>query len=137
MNAYFLVPFVQVRVLDYKRVKDAERKEAKEMFEGRKGEQLLRELSKRQTAVQATATSGGAKQPTAGSSMLMPEQVSQIREAIVRARTLEEVDRLNQILRSGQLPAEFSLGAQRPGSNTAASRQLQAQNEQDMETDDD
>jgi len=102
LYAIFRMP--HLRVLDFRRVKLKERQSAEALFKSKKGKQMQKEISKRaktfvpgagfESAVQARAASAG---PTMDDTRL-------IKEAIARATSLQEIERLNQILRSGVVP---------------------------------
>lgn len=101
-----------VRVLDFKRVRDVERKEARQLFVTTKGEptSLARSISETVSKTfepgEGMAAAGGANLPksnlpTLGMSI---EEQAKIREAIRNAKTLEEVTRLETLLQSGHIP---------------------------------
>jgi len=95
--------FSNLRVLDFKKVKQKERDSAKELFKSKKGKEQLKEIEKKAK----TFVPGGnlpeskLKSNAAG---LTPEQVKNIKSAISKATTLEEIERLNTMLRTGQVP---------------------------------
>merc|ERR1712079_924016 len=95
--------FSNLRVLDFKKVKQKERDSAKELFKSKKGKEQLKEIEKKAK----TFVPGGnlpelkLKSNAAG---LTPEQVKNIKMAISKATTLEEIERLNTMLRTGQIP---------------------------------
>ena len=102
--------FPSLRVLDFKRVKDKEREEAKALFKSKVGKDQMREIKKRAKTFTpgAPLTEGG--RPATNASGLTPEQVRNIKASIARATTLEEIERLNQMLRTGQIPGEAQNG---------------------------
>ncbi|XP_037078375.1 LOW QUALITY PROTEIN: U2 small nuclear ribonucleoprotein A'-like [Pollicipes pollicipes] len=113
LYAVFRMP--HLRVLDFRRVKQKEREQANALFKSKKGKQMQKEISKRaktfvpgaglESAVQARAVPAG---PTA-------EDTRLIKEAIARATSLQEIERLNQMLRSGVVPGPDIMDAIRSG----------------------
>ncbi|CAB4066719.1 SNRPA1 [Lepeophtheirus salmonis] len=100
------------RMLDFRKVKLKEREEAKANFKSEEGKKVLKEIKKRAAK---TFTPGA---PLADESKkenqphgLNPDQIRNIKAAIARATTLEEIERLNQMLRTGQIPGTYSNGS--------------------------
>lgn len=120
---YLVHKLPQVRILDFRRVKQRERDQAAALFRGKRGAALVKELGKRaaMSAVTPAAAGAGAasaprtfvpgaplttgvvmagmKRPAANAPST--QDLFAIRESIKRARTLEEVERLNQLLSTG------------------------------------
>ncbi|CAJ0745456.1 1243_t:CDS:10 [Entrophospora sp. SA101] len=86
-----------IRVIDFKRVRDMERKEAKKLFETTKGEP---------TSLAKSISETNSKIIESGE-----EEQAQIK-AIRNAKTLEEVARLEKLLQSGHIP-----GSNKPSAN--------------------
>ena len=83
-------------------MKQKERDEAKTLFKSKKGKEQLKEIEKKaKTFVPGGNLPDGKKSNAAG---LTPEQVKNIKSAISKATTLEEIERLNQMLRTGNIP---------------------------------
>ena len=100
--------FPNLRVLDFKKVKPKEREAAKALFKSKKGKDQLKEIKKRAktfTPGQPLPAGGGGRAAT-NASGLTPDQIKNIKEAIAKASTLEEIERLNQMLRTGMIPGE-------------------------------
>lgn len=96
----FLLP--HLRLLDFKKVKQKERDSAKVLFKSRQGKEIQKEISKKaRTFVPGAGLSEAIRQPVGGPS---PEEVQAIKEAISKANSLEEIERLNHLLRSGHIP---------------------------------
>lgn len=103
---YVIHKLPQLRLLDFKKIKLTEREEAKRMFKGKKGQQLSKDLGKRsKTFVPGQPIAGRAA--SAGPSK---EDIDAIRTAIANAQTLEEVERLQQMLQAGQVPGKVANG---------------------------
>jgi len=92
-----------LRILDFSRIKDKERKAAALLFAGERGSKLLQEIAPpRVVGKEALATSQEAVKT--GPS---PEVIERIKKAIAEAETIEEVTRLEKALKSGILPDEL------------------------------
>eukprot|EP00927_Polykrikos_kofoidii_P013410 TRINITY_DN15846_c0_g1_i1.p1 TRINITY_DN15846_c0_g1~~TRINITY_DN15846_c0_g1_i1.p1 ORF type:complete len:380 (-),score=113.24 TRINITY_DN15846_c0_g1_i1:69-1208(-) len=92
-----------LRILDFNRIKDKERKAAGLLFAGERGKKLLEEIAPPRSAqdqperiTQETTRVG----PT-------PEVIERIKRAIAEAETIEEVTRLEKALKSGVLPEDM------------------------------
>ncbi|UYV81118.1 SNRPA1 [Cordylochernes scorpioides] len=108
---YVIHKLPQVLCLDFRKVKMKEREAAAQLFKGKKGKQLEKELSKKsKTFVPGGPT--GDTNSTAGRPSAA--DVEAIKAAISKAKTLEEVERLNQMLKSGQFHVVRSKGDEAP-----------------------
>nr|CAG8464655.1 12429_t:CDS:2 [Entrophospora candida]CAG8474398.1 14186_t:CDS:2 [Entrophospora candida] len=102
-----------VRVIDFKRVRDMERKEAKKLFETTKGEPTTLAKSISETTIEpgegvvssATTTNINLPKSNLPTIGMSTEEQAQIKEAIRNAKTLEEVARLEKLLQSGHIPS--------------------------------
>ncbi|EDW02231.1 probable U2 small nuclear ribonucleoprotein A' [Drosophila grimshawi] len=108
---YMAYKFPQLRLLDFRKIKQKDRQQALEFFRTKPGKDLLKEVTKKSklsaaAALAAEATNGKAA-ADGGGRFANPEDMQRIREAIKRASSLAEVERLSQILQSGQLPEKF------------------------------
>lgn len=114
---YIIHKIPQVRLLDFRKVKQKERQAAITLFKGKKGKQLEKEIGKKsKTFVPGgTVPSGSTKQPSGSA----PADVEAIKAAITKATTLEEVERLNQSLKAGQIPGK---DAKKPRLETATAK---------------
>lgn len=88
-----------LRILDFNRIKDKDRKAATALFAGERGEKLLSEV----------APARGANVDTAAATANAPssEVIEKIKKAIAEATTIEEVTRLEKALKSGVLPDDM------------------------------
>ena len=79
-----------------------EREEASKLFKGKRGKQLEKEIGIKSK----TFTPGVGDLPTRDPTKTMHTQadVDAIKSAIAKAQTLEEIERLNQLLKSGYIP---------------------------------
>ena len=121
MSSTYKLP--QVHLLDFQKVRLKEREAAAKMFKGKKGKQFAAEIGKRAKmfvpgvpvgapAKPADAAAGTAAGPdtsaaqaaAAAEARTRQQDMAAIREAISKATTLEEVERLNQLLKEGQIP---------------------------------
>lgn len=119
---YMAYKFPQLRLLDFRKIKQKDRQAAQEFFRTKQGKDMLKEVSKKSklsaaAALAADATNG--KVPSEGGRFANPEDMQRIREAIKRASSLAEVERLSQILQSGQLPEKFQHELAQNGHNGA------------------
>ncbi|XP_052458733.1 U2 small nuclear ribonucleoprotein A'-like [Carassius gibelio] len=104
---YVINKIPQIRVLDFQKVKMKERQEADKMFKGKRGAQLAKDIAK-QTK---TFTPGAALQTEIKTGPSAAD-VEAIKNAIVNATSLAEVERLKGLLQSGQIPGrELRSGA--------------------------
>ncbi len=98
-------------MLDFQKVRDKERLAAKALFKTEEGKQQLKEIKSRaKTFVPGEPLAEGGNQPVGrpatNASGLTPSQVRNIKAAIAKAGSLEEIERLNHMLRTGQIPGE-------------------------------
>lgn len=99
LYAIHLLP--QLKVLDFQKIKEKERKDAEAMFTGPKGEALVKEIVK-STVQQTTIEEAMQKSETTKKSGLTPAQEKEIKMAIANAKTLQEVSALEAKLKSGE-----------------------------------
>ncbi|XP_043651441.1 probable U2 small nuclear ribonucleoprotein A' [Drosophila teissieri] len=108
---YMAYKFPQLRLLDFRKIKQKDRQAAQEFFRTKQGKDMLKEISRKSkmsSAANIAAEAGNGKGRGAeGGRLANPEDMQRIREAIKRASSLAEVERLSQILQSGQLPDKF------------------------------
>jgi len=105
---YIIHKIPQLRILDFKRIKMAEREEAKIMFKGKKGEALAKEIGQKSAPEKTKVFTPGESEKLESTFAMTPDDQKAIKLAITQATTLEEVERLTQLLTSGQLPREDS-----------------------------
>lgn len=100
--------FPALKTLDFKKVKAKEREAAKALFKSKQGQEQLSEIKRRaKTFVPGMPlTENTEGRPATNASGLTPAQVRNIKMAIAKANSLEEIERLNQMLRTGQIPGE-------------------------------
>lgn len=106
---YVIFKLPTLRLFDFRKVKMKEREEAKALFKGKKGKQLEKEIGiKSKIFVSATSSNNDAKskQTQPGKSVHTPADVEAIKAAIAKAKTLEEIERLNQLLKAGYVPGK-------------------------------
>jgi len=96
---YVIYKLPQLTILDFKKIKMKERDEANQLFRSKKGKQLEKEIAKKpKTFVPgAELEAERPKGPTAADLMA-------IKDAIAKVTSLEEIEHLNHLLKSGQLP---------------------------------
>jgi len=96
-----------LRVLDFNRIKDKERKAAGLLFAHDRGKKLLEEIAPPRVIKDIS------DKPVQGAAKLgpSPEVIERIKRAIAEAETIEEVTRLERALKSGVLPDDLKLEA--------------------------
>lgn len=94
-----------LRVLDFNRIKDKERKAAGLLFAHERGKKLLEEIAPPRVIKDIS------DKPDQGAAKLgpSPEVIERIKRAIAEAETIEEVTRLERALKSGVLPDDLKL----------------------------
>ena len=92
---YVLHKLPQLKFLDFQKIKTADRNAAAKAFKGKAGERLNAEILKESR----TFAPG---ESTSGESRLTEEQINEIKAAINKATTIDEVNRLEKALKSGE-----------------------------------
>lgn len=98
---YVVYRFPQLRLLDFRKIKQKERDSAIEYFRSKRGKEMAREIAKK---VKAQTAGTSAEKP-----LTSAEERKKIREAITNASSLEEVQRLSKLLQAGHIPGEERL----------------------------
>ncbi|XP_073125998.1 U2 small nuclear ribonucleoprotein A' [Henckelia pumila] len=108
---YVIHKLKSLRVLDFRKVKEKERVEANKLFASKEAEEEAKmESVKTVVPGEIPSTQDVAKEDQAHKPVApTPEQILAIKAAIVNSQTLEEVARLEQALKSGQLPADLNI----------------------------
>jgi len=101
---YVIHKFPNLKVLDFKKIKRQEKEKAKSLFKTRLGKTQLKDIQEKAKTFTPGAPLPEATNKNTNSAGLTPEQVKNIKLAIAKASSLEEIERLNQMLRTGQLP---------------------------------
>ncbi|KAH9993144.1 L domain-like protein [Xylariaceae sp. FL0662B] len=102
-----------VRFLDYRKVKDAERKQATALFgTAEKPTDLASKImGTKSKTFDASLPNGGAGLPTRMSRIkLTEEEKKRLQDMIKKATSLDEITRLEAMLREGRIPAGVHLG---------------------------
>jgi U2 small nuclear ribonucleoprotein A' len=95
-----------VAILDFRKVKQAERDAARKKFGGKSGEKALESARAKTFAPGVAETEKSDSPRPAGPT---PEQLLALKAAIANAATLEEVTRLEQALTTGIVPSDMQL----------------------------
>ncbi|XP_008801183.1 U2 small nuclear ribonucleoprotein A'-like [Phoenix dactylifera] len=108
---YVIYKLKQLRLLDFKKVKQKERLEAERLFASKEAEEEAKNIpAKTFTPGEVPDVPNASKAEEAPKVVApTPEQITAIKAAIVNSQTLEEVARLEKALKSGQIPAEFQI----------------------------
>lgn len=101
---YVAFKLPHLRLLDFRKIKMKEREDANALFKSRKGKELQKEIAKKSKTFVPGAGVPDTSKPTG----LTPEERWRIKKAIENATSLEEVERLNRLLQSGQIPGRRS-----------------------------
>ena len=96
-----------VAILDFRKVKQAERDAARKKFGGKSGEKAL-ESARAKTFAPGVAAEPSTDKETRPAGPT-PEQLLALKAAIANAATLEEVTRLEQALTTGIVPSDMQL----------------------------
>lgn len=107
-RAYLIHKLPLLRVLDFKKVKKHEREEAETLFGSVEGAALAASLGRKLSQDNYTFVPGQDATPsTSAASKLTPEQRALIKQAILNAKTDEELSRLEEALQKGKMPKEL------------------------------
>lgn len=93
---YVVFKMPRLRVLDFRKVSMKDKQNAKKLFKSPVGKELERELLRR-----VNATAQDVYEVPTGPS---PAEIQAIKNAIAQASSLEEIERLNMMLKAGQIP---------------------------------
>jgi len=93
-----------LRILDFNRIKEKERKASGLLFAGERGRKLLEEIAPPRSAADKDPSAAKPAEARTGPS---PEVIEKIKKAIAEAETIEEVTRLEKALKSGVLPEDL------------------------------
>ncbi|XP_054164213.1 U2 small nuclear ribonucleoprotein A'-like [Oppia nitens] len=131
---YVIHKLPTVRLLDFRKVKLRERDEAKQLFKGDKGRKLESEIGVKSK----TFVPGGGDEQIATKESTRPvhtaADVEAIKAAIAKAQTLEEIERLNQLLKSGYIPGKSDVNNQRNDNKTSQQQVVEEEDDDDMDT---
>ena len=109
-RSFVIHKFPMLRVLDFRKVKLQEKEAAKTLFKSKKGKHQLEDIEKsaekraKTFTPGAPITNGSSHVPPGISNKLTPQQIKDIKASIERATSLEDIERLNHMLRTGQVP---------------------------------
>ncbi|CAG9560359.1 unnamed protein product [Danaus chrysippus] len=103
-RAYVAYKLPELRLLDFRKIKQKEREEANALFKSKKGKEIQKEITRK-----AKTFVPGGNLPDPKITNLAPQEIHKIREAIKNASSLQEVERLTRMLQSGQIPGQKPL----------------------------
>ncbi|KAA8542031.1 hypothetical protein F0562_023183 [Nyssa sinensis] len=108
---YVIHKLKTLRSLDFKKVKHKERLEAANLFASEEAEEEAKKTSVKTFVPGEIPSTPEVPKEEQTPKMVAPtpEQIIAIKAAIVNSQTLEEVARLEQALKSGQLPADLNI----------------------------
>ncbi|KAL6003660.1 hypothetical protein ACLOJK_023893 [Asimina triloba] len=121
---YVIHKLKKLRLLDFKKVKQKERDEAEKLFASKEAiEEVKKQSVKTFTPGEvANAAEVSKEEKTTKATGPTPEQIIAIKAAIVNSQTLEEVARLEQALKTGQLPADLKIPDDEPTTDSAQTK---------------
>ncbi|KAI8148783.1 U2 small nuclear ribonucleoprotein A [Fennellomyces sp. T-0311] len=103
-RAYLIHKLPKLRVLDFKKIKQRERQEAAALFEENGVENALgQSLTDTKSN---TFEVGEGLNPAQKQKVLSKEEQQKIKEALKQATSLDEISRLEQLLKAGQIPKD-------------------------------
>ncbi|CAL1541396.1 unnamed protein product [Lymnaea stagnalis] len=130
---YVIYKIPSLKILDFSRIKQKERETALKMFKKKKGQQQMPAPAENGTKAK-TFTPGENLTPVRQIPTGPTKQdVAAIRKAIANAQTLEEIERLNQLLKSGQIPGQEDSQKRQETEKADTRRQLQEEEEEEEE----
>lgn len=100
---YLIFKLPQLRLLDFQKIKQKERDEAKTLFKSKVGKEIQREIAKK---AKTFVPGAGLPVDTPVNKGPSAEDLWKMREAISKASSLEEIERLNRLLQAGQIPGK-------------------------------
>ncbi|KAJ1526645.1 hypothetical protein ONE63_008230 [Megalurothrips usitatus] len=100
---YIIYKFPQLKLLDFQKIKQKERDEAKTLFKSKVGKEIQREIAKK---AKTFVPGAGLPVDTQANKGPSAEDLWKMREAISKASSLEEIERLNRLLQAGQIPGK-------------------------------
>merc|ERR1711988_793990 len=117
-----------LRILDFNRIKDKERKAEGLLFAHERGKKLLEEIAPARVIKDASDKAAEGA-PKAGPS---PEVIERIKRAIAEAETIEEVTRLERALKSGVLPDDLKLEGPKEDDGESAAKKAKSSDDVNM-----
>ncbi|KAE8739669.1 hypothetical protein FOCC_FOCC014827 [Frankliniella occidentalis] len=104
---YLIYKLPQLKLLDFQKIKQKEREEAKALFKSKVGKEIQREIAKK---AKTFVPGAGLPSDTPTAKGPSAEDLWKMREAISKASSLEEIERLNRLLQAGQIPGKKAAG---------------------------
>ncbi|CAH1394971.1 unnamed protein product [Nezara viridula] len=126
---YVAFKLPNLKLLDFRKIKLKERESALSLFKSKAGRELQREIAKKSK----TFVPGAALPDSKKSSGPSKTDIQKIRKAIANATTLEEVERLNKLLQSGQFSLKDVEKAEKKSSKNSVSAEEEEEEEEEDE----
>ena len=101
---YVINKLPSLRILDFRKVKLKERQEAVNLFKGDKGKILEKDIGIKSKTFTPGLVEARNQQPAMNKTVHTPAAVEAIKAAIAKAKTIEEIERLKQLLKAGYIP---------------------------------
>ncbi|KAK8917082.1 U2 small nuclear ribonucleoprotein A' [Platanthera zijinensis] len=114
---YVIFKLKKLRLLDFRKVKKKERIEAEALFASKEAEEEVKKIPAKAFTPREVSVAAHVSNESQVPKLVAPtpEQIIAIKAAIVNSQTLEEVARLEEAFRSGQIPAELQIPAKDRG----------------------
>ncbi|KAK8965054.1 U2 small nuclear ribonucleoprotein A' [Platanthera guangdongensis] len=114
---YVIFKLKKLRLLDFRKVKKKERIEAEALFASKEAEEEVKKIPAKAFTPREVSDAAHVSNESQVPKLVAPtpEQIIAIKAAIVNSQTLEEVARLEEAFRSGQIPAELQIPAKDRG----------------------
>lgn len=113
---YVIFKLKNLRLLDFRKVKLKEKTEAERLFASKEAQEEVKKIPVKTFTPGEVPQNAEASKEVPKATAPTAEQITAIKAAIVNSQTLEEVARLEQALKTGQLPADLLI----PEDDTAA-----------------
>ncbi|KAI8388128.1 L domain-like protein [Radiomyces spectabilis] len=103
---YVIHKVPQLRLLDFNKIKQKEREEAKQLFEGTDGvdNDLAKSIAEQKS--KALDIAEATRETQKGGQGLTADEQMKIKEALKQATSLDEISRLERVLKAGHVPNE-------------------------------
>merc|ERR1711874_621383 len=101
---YVIHKFPNLRVLDFKKIKQKERDAAKSLYKSKEGKTQLKDIQRKAKTFVPGEPLPEATNKNTNAAGLSPDQVRQLKMMIAKAGSLQEMERPQQMLKAGQMP---------------------------------
>uniref|UniRef100_A0A182WIV5 Probable U2 small nuclear ribonucleoprotein A' n=1 Tax=Anopheles minimus TaxID=112268 RepID=A0A182WIV5_9DIPT len=113
---YVAFRFPTLRLLDFRKIRQKEREAANQLFKTKKGKDIHKDIVRKAKQALPPGVGGASSPEKQAVQNASPEAIQAIREAIKRATSLQEVERLNRMLQTDQITGDILNGNDFPAS---------------------